>query len=77
MQSAIAGDIIGSVREFVGTKTTQFELFPPGCFLTDDTVLTVALANSILTGGPYAANPRRCIGGTLTAATAEAFTTGR
>lgn len=56
MIGAIAGDIAGSVHEFSGTKTKDFELFPPGCFFTDDTVLTVALADTILTGTPYAEN---------------------
>jgi ADP-ribosylglycohydrolase len=53
MLGAIAGDIIGSVFEFDNIKTTQFELFNPGCTFTDDTVLTVALADSILSDQPY------------------------
>lgn len=54
MIGAIAGDIIGSVYEFEGIKTKQFDLFSPDCCFTDDTVLTVALAESILTGNDYA-----------------------
>lgn len=54
MIGAIAGDIIGSVYEWNNIKTTDFPLFSPHCFFTDDTVLTVALAESILTGEPYA-----------------------
>jgi ADP-ribosylglycohydrolase len=50
---AIAGDIIGSVYEWKNIKTKQFDLFSPECFFTDDTVLTVALAESILTGSDY------------------------
>ena len=53
MIGAIAGDIIGSVYEWNNIKTKQFELFRPDCFFTDDTVLTVALAESILTGTDY------------------------
>lgn len=53
MIGAIAGDIIGSVYEFEGIKTKQFDLFSPDCCFTDDTVLTVALAESILTGNDY------------------------
>ena len=53
MIGAIAGDIIGSVYEWQNIKTKQFELFHPDCFFTDDTVLTVALAESILTGTDY------------------------
>ena len=29
MLGAIAGDVIGSVHEFVATKTTDFDLFVP------------------------------------------------
>jgi len=53
MLGAIAGDIIGSVYEWNNIKTTEFELFGPGCTFTDDTVLTVALADSILSDQPY------------------------
>ena len=48
MIGAIAGDIIGSIHEGVGTKTKQFPLFGPYNRFTDDTVLTVAVAESIL-----------------------------
>ena len=54
MIGAIAGDIIGSVYEWNNIKTKQFDLFSPDCCFTDDTVLTVALAESILTGHDYA-----------------------
>ena len=54
MIGAIAGDIIGSVYEWHNIKTKNFPLFDPDCFFTDDTVLTVALAESILTGTGYA-----------------------
>jgi ADP-ribosylglycohydrolase len=53
MIGAIAGDIIGSVYERVPTKTKDFPLFPPRCRFTDDTVLTVAVADAILSGRPY------------------------
>src|ERR1700748_2624091 len=53
MIGAIAGDIIGSVYQWDNIKTKHFELFRPDCFFTDDTVLTVALAESILTGADY------------------------
>ena len=59
MLGAIAGDIIGSVHEFTCTRTKEFELFASNCFFTDDTVLTVALADSILTNTPYETNLRR------------------
>lgn len=53
MLGAIAGDIIGSVYEFNNIKTTDFPLFSKKSIYTDDTVLTVALADSILNGIPY------------------------
>src|SRR5262245_13045652 len=55
MIGAIAGDIIGSVHEYRGTKTTQFVLFDPYCHFTDDTVLTVAVADCLLNGKQYVA----------------------
>ena len=54
MIGAIAGDIIGSVYEWERIKSKRFDLFSPDCYFTDDTVLTVALAESILTGNDYA-----------------------
>lgn len=59
MLGAIAGDIIGSVYEWNNIKTKVFELFSPKCFFTDDTVLTVALADTILTVVPYTINLKR------------------
>jgi ADP-ribosylglycohydrolase len=53
MLGAIAGDIIGSVHEHLGTKTKHFPLFVEGCQFTDDTVLTVAVADRLLHGGDY------------------------
>jgi ADP-ribosylglycohydrolase len=51
---AITGDIVGSVYEQAGMKRTDFPLFSPGCRFTDDTVLTVAVAEVLLEGGDYA-----------------------
>lgn len=59
MIGAIAGDIIGSVYEWDNIKTKDFHLFSDRAFFTDDTVLTIALADSILTGIPYADNLRK------------------
>lgn len=55
MIGALAGDIIGSVYEWHNIKTTEFELFSKGCNFTDDSVLTVALADAILNQADYAA----------------------
>jgi len=53
MIGAIAGDIIGSVYEAHNITTTDFPLFDPHCTFTDDTVLTVAVADAILSGADY------------------------
>jgi ADP-ribosylglycohydrolase len=56
MLGAIAGDIIGSVHEFCPLKTTEFPLFVEKSRFTDDTVLSVAVADCLLTGCPYVDN---------------------
>ena len=53
MIGAIAGDIIGSVYEFGLIRTKEFPLFGPESRFTDDSVLTVAVAQAILTDGDY------------------------
>ncbi len=53
MLGAIAGDIIGSPFEWNTTKDYNFTLFSRGCVYTDDTVLTIALADSILSKTNY------------------------
>jgi ADP-ribosyl-[dinitrogen reductase] hydrolase len=66
MLGAIVGDIVGSIYEFDNIKTKDFELFGPHptakatnstngfsdtqCRFTDDTVLTVAVAEWLLDG---------------------------
>lgn len=48
MYGAIFGDIIGSTYELHNVKTEKFELFPAESQFTDDTVLSVAVAEKIL-----------------------------
>nr|OLE66432.1 MAG: hypothetical protein AUI36_07590 [Cyanobacteria bacterium 13_1_40CM_2_61_4] len=50
MLGAIVGDVIGSVHEGAGTKTKDFPLFVSWSTFTDDSVLTVAVAEWILSG---------------------------
>ncbi len=50
---AIAGDVIGSVYEFTAPKHTHFRLFTPDSRITDDSVLTLAVADAILSGKGY------------------------
>ena len=45
---AISGDIIGSTREFHPIKTKDFNLFEGGSCFTDDTIMTLAVANWLL-----------------------------
>ena len=55
MYGAILGDIIGSPFEFDrGEKTKDFDLFTRGCGFTDDSVMTVAVAEALLAVGPDA-----------------------
>ena len=48
MYGAIIGDIVGSRFEFHNIKTKEFELFDPACTFTDDTVMTLAIAQAIM-----------------------------
>ncbi|MBI5444014.1 MAG: hypothetical protein HY900_22745 [Deltaproteobacteria bacterium] len=50
---AIASDVIGSVHEHAGTRTTDFALFTPASRFTGDSVLTVAVAEVLACGGNY------------------------
>ena len=45
---AIAGDIIGSTREFNPIKTTKFTLFNKHSKFTDDTIMTLAVAKWLI-----------------------------
>ena len=56
MIAAIAGDIIGSVHEMANLKRMNFELFQKNSRFTDDTVMTMAVADSILNQTPYGPN---------------------
>ena len=48
MIGAIVGDVVGSIYEFDNIKTKDFELFGEGCFVTDDSVMSLAVAQAIL-----------------------------
>jgi type I restriction enzyme M protein len=47
MTGAIIGDIVGSRFEFHNHKSKDFTFFTPRCFFTDDTVMTLAVANAL------------------------------
>lgn len=48
MLGAVVGDIVGSVYENHPIKTTEFPLWNPKCTFTDDTVMTVACADALM-----------------------------
>lgn len=48
MLGAIIGDIVGSRFEFNNNRKKDFELFAKGCFATDDSIMTLAVAKAIL-----------------------------
>lgn len=71
---AIAGDVIGSVYEYVNiVKTTKFPLFTPLSDFSDDTVLTMAVADCLINQKDFSENiwafgskyPNRGYGGTF------------
>ena len=51
MIGAIIGDIIGSRFEFHNHKSKEFKLFTADCEFTDDTVMTCAIAEALMTKG--------------------------
>lgn len=48
MIGAILGDIVGSIYEFDNIKTKEFELFDKECLFTDDSVMTVSIAEALM-----------------------------
>ena len=61
MYGAILGDIIGSPYEFdQGYKTKDFPLFSPNSTFTDDSVMTLAVADAFLSITPDTENADIC-----------------
>ena len=48
MIGAIIGDIVGSRFEFNNHRDKNFELFTEECFVTDDSIMTLAVAKAIM-----------------------------
>jgi ADP-ribosylglycohydrolase len=48
---AIIGDIVGSIYEWHNIKTKDFPLFGNKCKFTDDSVMTIAVADGLMNGG--------------------------
>ena len=62
MIGAILGDIIGSPYEFdMGGKTKDFPLFSEDSYFTDDTVMTIAVAEAFLDAPDDEDAIRRCL----------------
>ncbi len=48
MIGAIIGDIVGSRFEWNNHRSKDFELFTPKCFATDDSIMTLAIAEALM-----------------------------
>ncbi|MGI6363649.1 MAG: ADP-ribosylglycohydrolase family protein [Bacillota bacterium] len=48
MWGAIIGDIVGSRFEFNNHRSKDFALFAPGCSVTDDSIMTLAVAKALM-----------------------------
>lgn len=48
MLGAIIGDIVGSRFEFNNHRSKEFNLFAGGCSVTDDSIMTLAVAKAIM-----------------------------
>ncbi len=48
MFGAVIGDIIGSTYEFKGIKQKNFILLPRGSMFTDDSILTIAIGDALI-----------------------------
>lgn len=48
MIGAIVGDIVGSIYEFDNHRSKEFPLFSKGCFATDDSIMTLAVAKALI-----------------------------
>lgn len=65
MLGAIIGDVVGSRFEFNNTNETDFEFFHKSCDFTDDTVMTLAVAKSLLNCNGDYTNLYECANTTL------------
>ena len=53
MIGAIIGDVVGSRFEFFNHKSKDFEFFHERCSVTDDSVMTIAVANALMVCDDY------------------------
>ena len=59
MLGAIIGDYVGSIYEMNNIRSTDFPFFSDACTLTDDTMMTIAIAEALLTDRDYANSFRK------------------
>lgn len=50
MIGTVIGDIVGSRFEFANLRSKHFNLFAPNCDFTDDTIMTMAVADALQKG---------------------------
>src|SRR5574344_1647165 len=53
LMGAIVGDYMGSKYEFMPTKQLEFPIDKLHSNITDDSILTIAIADALLSGIPY------------------------
>ncbi|MBE5809333.1 MAG: hypothetical protein E7318_00185 [Clostridiales bacterium] len=58
MIGAIIGDYVGSIYEWHNIKTTEFPFFSPTCRFTDDSVMSIAVADALMNSLDMAATLR-------------------
>lgn len=62
MLGAVVGDIVGSRFEWHNCRSKQFDLFAKACFATDDSIMTLAVAQAIVDcQGDYEHLGARCV----------------
>ena len=65
MIGAIIGDIVGSRFEFHNHRSKEFDLFTEDCFPTDDSIMSLAIAQAILKSDPakndFSKNAVKCM----------------
>ena len=58
MIGAIIGDYVGSAYEFANTKDYNFQLITPESDITDDSIMSIAIAHAICEGKSYESSMR-------------------
>ena len=59
MLGALIGDYVGSIYEMNNIRSADFPFFSQGCTFTDDSMMTVAIAEALLSDRDYAKSLRK------------------